>query len=156
GEQPWRQFELPAPSEARAWTKTEFETATGKLQSEIEKGSQAGDHISVLLEDVTNETWYRAVGLLEKFKNRTRFCVITTHDLKLLDQDPRALTGSVRVEVFTIAAVFPTDAEAYITHRVQQFREPQRPELSAMFPFTPDYIKHCITDDSPVTLRVLN
>jgi hypothetical protein len=143
----------------------EFETAALKLQADIVDGSQAGDHIAVLLEDVTKATWHRAVGLLEQFKNRSRFSVITTHDLSLLDEDPRSLGGSVRVEVFTLAPVKPEDAENYVRHRVKLFRDPDRPEITAispMFPFTQSSIRRCVADSgpldtsSPVTLRVLN
>jgi hypothetical protein len=107
----------------------------------------------------------RAVGRLEQFKNRSRISVITTHDLNLLDEDPRSLGGSVRVEVSTLPPVKPEDAEIYVRHRVQLFRDPDRPEITAvspMFPFTQSSIRRCVADSgpveagSPVTLRVLN
>jgi hypothetical protein len=165
GESAFELFCVPEPNERMPPTKPEFDAAIEALLTRIKARVQAGGYIAVTIENLTRDTLDRAVELFGQLGDYTRFFVLTTHDITLLDTDERLLAGSARIEVFTLGTVSPSDAEAYVAHRITQFRDPERAEItrvSPIFPLLPGIVGQSVSRPgpdggaTPVPLRVLN
>jgi hypothetical protein len=124
----------------------------------------AGNHVAALVENVSEASLKAAVSRFNMLENWPRLFVLTTHNLKLLDADERTMAGEATIEVFTLRNVTPDDAEAYVKHRLPQYRDPRRSEiedLSSVFPFRPGqagrYVQgHADKGAVPIVLRQLN
>ena len=157
---PWRLFHVPEPKED---TDTARIAALDDLQRQIEEVPK-GTHVAVLVENLTEVSLDAAVARFELLVHWPRVFVLTTHNIKLLDADERLLGGSARIEVFTLRQIKPADADAYVAHRLPQYREPQRPEIEALspvFPFPPGLAGRYVQQGedrgaAPVVLRQLN
>ncbi len=163
GNQAWRHFELHPANSCRSRTRDEFKSAIRVLEKNIAEGTQRHDHMTVLLEDITIDTLDLAFELYNAYPDRFRLFFITTHDLSLIERDFR--NHPVSVEVFSITPVTQKDAEIYVTHRLNEFREPALDvinDLYPIFPWTQQGLHRCVEDlgpttiESPVTLRMLN
>lgn len=81
----------------------------------------------------------------------------------LRSHDERALGGNVAIAVFDLRNVESADADAYLEHRLPQFRDPERQEildLSPVFPFPCGLAGRCVKRDgpsaAPIVLRQMN
>ncbi|HEV2748144.1 MAG TPA: hypothetical protein VGW34_12705 [Allosphingosinicella sp.] len=160
GDDPWAVFhvrELPFDTdESRT-------SAFTQLQDQI-AAVPKGKHVAVLVDNITAASLNAAIACYEKLRAWPKLFVLTTHNLKLLDADERTMGGSVPIEVFTLREMTAADADAYVAHRLPQYRDPERAEIEALspiFPFEPGQPGRVVQrgEDqgaSPVVLRQLN
>jgi hypothetical protein len=133
---PWACFHLPEPAED---TDTARINALNELRNQIAAVPE-GSHVAALVENVTAASLAAAIARYKSLQAWPRLLVLTTHNLKLLDADERMMGDSARIEVFTLRQITAADADAYVEHRLPQYRDPQRPEIEAIspvFPFRP-------------------
>ncbi|MCP3460320.1 hypothetical protein [Bradyrhizobium sp. CCGUVB23] len=157
---PWACFDV---SELDQDTETARVAALDRLCNGI-GGVPAGDHVAALVENVSSASLAALIARFNQLQDWPRLFVVTTHNLKLLDADERILGGAARIEVFTLRQITPADADAYVAHRLPQYRDPHRPEideLSAVFPFPSGlagrFVQRGVDAGAvPVVLRQLN
>jgi hypothetical protein len=130
---PWKVFHVPEPAEDTDTARIE---ALNGLRNRIATVPE-GSHIAALIENVTTASLAAAIGCYRALQAWPRLLVVTTHNLRLLDADERMMGDSARIEVFTLRQITATDADAYVAHRLPQFRDPQRPEIEAVSPVFP-------------------
>jgi len=157
---PWFCFQVPEPAEDTDGARV---AAIDRLREQIVK-VPSGNHVAALVENVSTVSLNAAIACFNGLRNWPRLFVVTTHNLKLLDTDERTMAGAARIEVFTLRQIIPADADAYVAHRLPQYREPDRPEimaLSPIFPFAPGLAGRFVQRGAdagavPVVLRQLN
>jgi hypothetical protein len=157
---PWACFYVPEPAED---TETARVAALDRLHDGIAE-VPVGNHVAALVENVSSASLTAAIARFNELQDWPRLFVLTTHNLKLLDADQRILGGAARIEVFTLRQITPADADAYVAHRLPQYRDPRRPEidkLSPVFPFPPGlagrFVQRGVDAGAvPVVLRQLN
>jgi hypothetical protein len=123
-----------------------------------------GSHVAALVENVSAASLSAAIARFNELQDWPRLFVLTTHNLKLLDADERTMGGTARIEMFTLRQITAADADAYVAHRLPQYRDPQRPEIEAVspvFPFPPGLAGRFVQrganmGELPVVLRQLN
>lgn len=123
-----------------------------------------GHHVAALVENVTSASMNAAIACFKELVSWPRLFVLTTSNLKLLDADAKTLGGTARIEAFTLRQITAADADAYVAHRVPQFRDPKRQELDALSPtfplpqgFAGRVVQKTANDgEVPVVLRQLN
>lgn len=123
-----------------------------------------GTHVAVLVENVSAANLPHATRLFTELEHWPRLFVVTTHDIELLEEDERTMEGEARIEVFTLGQITAADADAYVAHRLPQYREPNSPaivQLSPVFPFARGgpgrFVQRSgAAQAAPVVLRQLN
>jgi hypothetical protein len=158
GEQP----HVMNPPEPIDETPSAFRTTLEQMTVGIENVPR-GQHLAALIRNVTQETLNAAIARFNELPHWPRLFVLTTSNLKLLSADPRTIGGKAEIAVFDLRNVEPADAEAYVAHRLPQFRDPDRPEIrevSEVFPFSPGlagrFVQSRTEGAAPVVLRQLN
>ncbi|MEA2881137.1 MAG: hypothetical protein QOH32_356 [Bradyrhizobium sp.] len=157
---PWASFHVPEPAED---TDPARLAALERLRDSVAR-VPAGTHVAALVENVSAASLAAAIARFNELQDWPRLFVLTTHNLKLLDADERLMGGAARIEVFTLRQITPADADAYVLHRLPQYRDPHRPEieeLSPVFPFPPGLAGRFVQRGAdvagvPVVMRQLN
>jgi len=160
GDEPWACFHVPEPAED---TDSARVAALDRVRDQI-AAVPAGNHVAVLVENVSVASLNAAIARFNELEDWPRLFVVTTHNLKLLDADERTMGGAARIEVFTLRQITPADADAYVAHRLPQYRDPHRQEieeLSPVFPFAPGAAGRFVQRGAdagavPVVLRQIN
>jgi len=158
--EPWKCFHLREPEEA---TETARVVELDKLRERI-KSIPVGNHVAALVENVSAASLSAAIARFNGLEDWPRLLVLTTHNLKLLDADDRTMGGAVPIEVFTLRQIIAADADAYVAHRLPQYRDPKRQEIenvSHVFPLLPGqagrFVQQGVDAGAvPVVLRQLN
>jgi hypothetical protein len=158
--EPWACFHVPEPAED---TDTSRVAALDGLHEGI-AAVPKGNHVAALVENVSAASLTAAIARFNGLQDWPRLFVLTTHNLKLLDADERTMGGTARIAVFTLRQITPADADAYVAHRVPQYRDPHRREIdqiSPVFPFAPGLAGRFVQRGAdagavPVVLRQLN
>lgn len=156
----WSCFHVPDPPEGADPTRV---AAFNLLRGQI-AAVPMGNHVAVLVENVSAASLSTAIACYNELGNWPRLFVVTTSNLKLLDTDEWVQTSAARIEVFTLGQFTAADADAYVAHRLPQYRDPERPEIDAVspiFPFPPGLPGRFVQrgEDAgapPVVLRQLN
>lgn len=164
--EPFRFFEFDKPDDPlNARTRDEFRKALDTIRTAVASNVQGGDQVVILIEDVTADTFPLVLGYYDELSDNPKLIFCTTHDLELMRENPNNI--SQNVEAFTIAPISPDDAEAFVRHRLELFRDPRIAALttvSEVFPWSSERLRKQVKDisatqvaeASPVTLRVLS
>lgn len=156
--EPWHVDHLPDHETERDWL-----AALERVDNRI-AAVPPGTHVAVLVDNVSQSRLNAVVGFFNKLDSWPRLFVVTTHNLELLDKDDWLRSGAAAIEDFTLRQITPADADAYVAHRLPQYRDPKREEidaLSAVFPFATGSPGRLVQREvdlgaTPVVLRMLN
>jgi hypothetical protein len=150
------------------WTKEDLAKGLAAMKTQIASTTQPGDHLLMLVEDVMADTLDLVLGLYDDLGDYPKLMFATTHDLSLLDKPLQNMSQTI--EAFTLAPIGPEDAEAFVRHRLELFRNPKIAGLDAVSPVFPWPLPRlleevqdmsaiagdALTETSPITLRVLS